>query len=110
MSRQHDNQRQDQRRNEPGKPGEDGKLSALSEHSFWRKSRLFARGMNEIAAVQEDRSLEKSVRNQMKDRQTVGADAALHNHEAHLTDGRIAKGLFDVADRKSTRLNSSHMS
>ena len=32
----------------------------------------------------------------MKDRQTVGAQPAFHNHESHLSDGGIAQGLFDV--------------
>src|SRR4029078_9644297 len=63
---------------------------------YMREMRLLPGIVNDITAIQEDRGLEQSVRDQMKHRQREGAQATLYDHIAHLADRREPQGLLDV--------------
>ena len=61
-----------------------------------RLPRILAGGMNHMAAVEEDGGLEQAVGDEMKDGEGKGAQAAFHDHVAHLPDGRKAQRFLDV--------------
>src|SRR5258706_10306518 len=73
MSRQDDDQRQNKRGSKAGEPSQIRKLYAFHRRVVAWLSRFLARRMNHLAAVQEDRTFEQTVRDQMKDRQAVCA-------------------------------------
>ena len=53
-----------------------------------------------VARGQEQERLQAAVRQQMEDRRRERADAARHDHEADLADGRVREDLLDVGLRQ----------
>ncbi len=65
-----------------------------------REMRFLPGLVNDVAAIQEHRRLEEPVRDQMEHRQGKGAEAAFHDHVAHLPDRGKPERLLDVVLRQ----------
>ncbi len=89
-----------ERRHEPCRPGESRKTPLLRPWSVRGKRRILAGFMDDVAAVQEHRRLEQSMRDEMEHRQRKRAQAAFHDHVAHLADGGKPECFLDVVLRE----------
>ena len=96
VSDQQDDQRQHQRGEESGRPSQVGELALFRLPIEVGKRRLLAGLMDDIAAIEEHGAFEQAMCDQMEHGEGKGAQAAFHDHVAHLPDGRKAQRFLDV--------------